>query len=83
MWNAECPNITAELAMFPYMFPFGGGAYGSTPWTIVKYLAQRARCLFSPWTLCKPYTMLMGCVRQASRLAEPATQVWMACAKDA
>ncbi|EFJ48235.1 hypothetical protein VOLCADRAFT_90916 [Volvox carteri f. nagariensis] len=49
---------TTAMAMFPYMFPFGAGAFvGST--TLVKYLVYRAKCLFSVWTLCKPYLLLM------------------------
>ncbi|EFJ45131.1 hypothetical protein VOLCADRAFT_94517 [Volvox carteri f. nagariensis] len=41
-------GLSAEMAMFPYLFPFGVGAFmGGT--TLVKYLAYRTKCLFSVW----------------------------------
>ncbi|EFJ53079.1 hypothetical protein VOLCADRAFT_85991 [Volvox carteri f. nagariensis] len=41
-------GLSVEMAMFPYLFPFGVGAFmGGT--TLVKYLAYRAKCLFSVW----------------------------------
>ncbi len=62
------------MAMFPYLFPFGTGVFwgGST---LVKYLAYRAKCLFSVWTLCKPYLLLMHVLRQSARLQQDNTEV--------
>ncbi|EFJ39362.1 hypothetical protein VOLCADRAFT_108666 [Volvox carteri f. nagariensis] len=66
-------GLSAEMAMFPYLFPFGVGAFmGGT--TLVKYLAYRAKCLFSVWTLCKPYLLLMYVLRQSARLQEQNTE---------
>ncbi|EFJ41020.1 hypothetical protein VOLCADRAFT_107856 [Volvox carteri f. nagariensis] len=66
-------GLSAEMAMFPYLFPFGFGAFmGGT--TLVKYLAYRAKCLFSVWTLCKPYLLLMYVLRQSARLQDQNTE---------
>ncbi|EFJ52720.1 hypothetical protein VOLCADRAFT_85990 [Volvox carteri f. nagariensis] len=66
-------GLSVEMAMFPYLFPFGVGAFmGGT--TLVKYLAYCAKCLFSVWTLCKPYLLLMYVLHQSARLQEQNTE---------
>ena len=60
-------NVTLELALFPFLFPSSNSAYdGAT--SIQEYLKYRMTCLFSPFTLYKPYLLLMYDVRQALML---------------
>jgi hypothetical protein len=70
-------GTSAEMALFPYLFPFGAGAYMGGL-TLVKYLAYRSKCLFSVWTLCKPYLLLMHVLRQSARLQEQRVEVGVA-----
>jgi hypothetical protein len=62
------PNITLEVALFPFLFPFlfpqGNGAYDGRI-SIHDYLKYRMTCLFSPFTLYKPYLLLMYDIRQS------------------
>ena len=60
-------NITLELALFPFLFPSGNGAYDGKI-SLQEYLRYRMTCLFSPFTLYKPYLLLMYDVRQALML---------------
>ena len=60
-------NITLELALFPFLFPSGNGAYDGEI-SLQEYLRYRMTCLFSPFTLYKPYLLLMYDVRQALML---------------
>jgi hypothetical protein len=59
--------VTLEMALFPYLFPNGTGAYQHTSNAIeslAAYLMFRMKCFFSPWTLFKPYLLMMFQVRQ-------------------
>jgi len=60
--------ISMESALLPYMFPYGTGSYvtPSKTFTFPDYLRFRMKTLFSPWTLVKPYLLLMYQVRQVS-----------------
>ena len=60
--------LTAELAMFPYLFPFGSGAFGGSSMAFSDYLQFRARCFLSVWTLVQPYLLLMFAVRTTTQL---------------
>ncbi|KAG2496073.1 hypothetical protein HYH03_005992 [Edaphochlamys debaryana] len=60
--------ITAEVALFPFLFPFGTAAYFGGPHTLVQYLNFRAYSFFSVYTLTKPYLMLMYTIRQTIML---------------
>eukprot|EP00198_Chlamydomonas_reinhardtii_P006415 XP_001695751.1 predicted protein [Chlamydomonas reinhardtii] len=60
--------LTAELAMFPYLFPFGSGAFGGSAMAFSEYLQFRARCFLSVWTLVQPYLLLMFAVRTTTQL---------------
>ncbi|EFJ41412.1 hypothetical protein VOLCADRAFT_98644 [Volvox carteri f. nagariensis] len=56
--------VDVGLGFFSAAFGFVAG----------KYLAYRAKCLFSVWTLCKPYLLLMYVLRQSARLQEQNTE---------
>jgi hypothetical protein len=51
-------NINLELGLFPFLFPHGNAAYdGKIP--IHEYLKYHMSSLFSPFTLYKPYLLVM------------------------
>ena len=58
--------LTLELALFAVLFPHARGAYYSGPFA--EYLRYRMKCGFSPFTLYKPYLMIMFLVRQCNVL---------------
>jgi hypothetical protein len=58
------PNITLEVAFFPFLFPQGNGAYDRRI-SIHNYLKYRMTCLFSPFTMYKPYLLLMYDIQQS------------------
>ena len=66
MDNEEC---SLEQGLFPYLFPFNTGAWDGVM-GICAYLRLRCSQLFSPFTLCKNYLLLMFHVRQAHLLRE-------------
>ena len=60
-------GVTLESAVFPYLFPDGTGAYqhlkdGTE--TLATYLKYRMQSFFTPFTLFKPYLLIMYQVRQ-------------------
>ena len=58
--------MTSETSMFPFLFPKGTGAFNKIGTdTLSLYLHRRIACLFSPWTLHKPYLLIMFQLRQA------------------
>ena len=67
--------ISAEAAMFPFLFPDGVGMYSGGTMSLTDYLTMRSRQLLSMFTLCKPYLLLMYCVRQTSLLSKGDTPV--------
>ncbi|KAG2485202.1 hypothetical protein HYH03_016091 [Edaphochlamys debaryana] len=67
-------GVTAELALFPFLFPFGTGSYEGQGWTLNQYLIYRSMCLYSVSTLVQPYLMLMYTVRQTLQLYGGNTQ---------
>ena len=69
--------ISCEAAMFPFLFPQGTGWFdkASTTDTFVTYLRYRMSCLFSCYTLYKPYLLLMYQLRQAVVSANSLSQV--------
>ncbi|DBA91865.1 TPA: hypothetical protein ACH3X1_015999 [Trebouxia sp. C0004] len=58
---------TLEQALFPYLFVFAQGAWDGGM-NLCNYLRMRMSQLFSPFTLCKNYLLLMYHVRQTHRL---------------
>lgn len=61
------PHLTLELALFTALFPTGVGHYTGS--SLPEYLLLRMRCLFSVWTLYKPYLLLMYQIRQCMVVA--------------
>jgi hypothetical protein len=57
-------DLCFESAMLPYMFPKGTGMYPGGKMTLPDYLRRRAKMLFSPFTLVKPYVFMMHQLRQ-------------------
>ena len=65
---ANAPDLSLEMALFPFLFPHGIGALdGKT--TLTKYLKFRMRQAFSVFTLYKPYLLLMYQIHVAVLLA--------------
>lgn len=63
-------SISAESAIFPYLFPHGRGSRAiDSLMTLVKYLKWRANCMFSVFSLYKIYPLIMYQIRQASMIA--------------
>ena len=62
-------NCSLEQALFPHLFPFNTGAWDGAV-SICTYLRLRCSQLFSPFTLCKSYLLLMYHVRQAHLLSQ-------------
>ena len=60
----EIDGCTLEEALFPYLFPFNKGAWRGGM-QICNYLKMRLSQLFSPFTLCNNYLLMMFHVRQA------------------
>ncbi|KAG2482459.1 hypothetical protein HYH03_018605 [Edaphochlamys debaryana] len=60
--------LSAEEAHFPFLFPDAMGACVGSTLSLCEYLRYRSRCLFSLFTLCKPYLMLMYVLRQATMM---------------
>ena len=69
-------ELTIEAALFPMLFPFGHGSYSGAG-TLAQYLRYRLSCLFSPFTLFKPYLLLMYQVRQAVLLSNATKSVFL------
>lgn len=69
-------GLTAEAAVFPYLFPGGAGFFtGDQAMKFVRYLYYRSRTFFTVYTLCKPYMMIMYVMRQCQQLSKPAMKV--------
>jgi hypothetical protein len=57
-------SITLELNVFPFLFPHGHGACdGKIP--IHEYVEFHLSLLFSPFTLYKPYLLIMYDLQQS------------------
>lgn len=67
----EEPELSMEECVFPFLFPFGMGAFGTTGWTLAKYARYRARLLLTPWTLTKPYLPILHAHSLSLRMQEP------------
>ena len=68
------PEATSlEQALFPYLFPHGTGAWDGGM-QLTHYLRMRMTALFSPFTLCKSYLLLMYHLRQSHMLAGAASE---------
>ena len=59
-------QLTVELAVFTVLFPHARGAFAAGRFN--DYLRYRMRCAFSPFTLYKPYLMVMFLLRQCNLL---------------
>ena len=59
-------QLTLELAIFAALFPHARGAFAGGQFA--EYLRYRMSCGFSPFTLYKPYLMVMYLVRQCGML---------------
>lgn len=66
-------DISLEAALFPYLFPHAKG-FRKVTWRLDKYLQHRMLCMFSPFTLVKPYLPIMYQIHQA--------QLYLATAKN-
>lgn len=66
--------ISHELAFFPFLFPFGLGAYDGAI-TLCKYLCTRMRCFLLIFTLYKLYLLMMYQIRQAVVLSNTFKQL--------
>ncbi len=51
-------SITLELSLFPFLFPHGHGAHDGKI-SIHEYLKFCMNTLFSPFTMYKPYLLIM------------------------
>ena len=63
--------VTLESAVFPYLFPAGTGAFQhlkDSPETLASYLKYRMQSFYTPFTLFKPYLLVMYQVRQVREL---------------
>ena len=63
-------EVTLESALFPYLFPAGEGFFQQVKDgkdTLASYLVSRMRSFFSPFTLFKPYLLMMYQVRQVCK----------------
>ncbi len=56
--QSNIPFITLENALFPFLFPWGEGAYDGRI-KLHDYFKYRMSMLFSPFTLYKPYLLFM------------------------
>jgi hypothetical protein len=65
--------VTLELALFAALFPMGEGHFREGEFT--EYLRYRTSCLFSVFTLHKPYLLLMYQIRQCLLLAKQVSEV--------
>ncbi|KAL3155152.1 hypothetical protein ABBQ38_011208 [Trebouxia sp. C0009 RCD-2024] len=66
---ADNDGMSLEQALFPYLVPFSKGHWDGIL-GICDYLRLRCTQLFSPFTLCKNYLLLMYHVRQAHMLSQ-------------
>ncbi len=65
--NMKKDCIFLEMALFPFLFPHGHGAYnGKTHFN--EYLKYKMNALFSPFTLYKPYLLYMYDLWQSLKL---------------
>jgi len=60
-------NITLELSLFPFLFPHGHDAYDDKI-SIHEYLKFCMSTLFSPFTLFKPYLLIIYDLGQSIQL---------------
>jgi hypothetical protein len=65
--TADGVPMTCESSLFPFLFPDGTGAFCKDKHgdTLSTYLHHRMSTMFSPWTLYKPYLLIMYDLRQA------------------
>jgi hypothetical protein len=72
--HANGLSLSTEAALFPHLFPHGSGFWlkshdKAEPFpTLEAYLKYRCQCLFSPFTLYKPYLLLMYQIQVACEL---------------
>ena len=64
--DAGVLQLTVELAVFAALFPHARGAFAAGRFN--DYLRYRMSCAFSPFTLYKPYLMVMFLLRQCNLL---------------
>ena len=65
--NVEPCQPNLEGAVWPFLFPYGRGFHNNVM-TLLEYGKLRTRVLFSLFTLCKTYVLIMYQLRQASML---------------
>lgn len=64
--EADICNLSIKTALFPFLFPFGRGAYvAESGVSFTEYFRMRMMAMFSPFTLFTPYLLLMYQVRKA------------------
>jgi len=56
--NIRKQSLSLEMALFPFLFPHGHGSYDGII-SFNEYLKYKTAALFSPFTLYKPYLLLM------------------------
>jgi hypothetical protein len=60
-------SIILDLSLFPFLFPHGHGAYDGKI-SIHEYLKFCMNTLFSPFTMYKPYLLIMHDLWQSIQL---------------
>ena len=61
-------HLTPEAALFPHLFPHGVKFWTPSYGSFCDYLQYRLSMHFSPFTLCKPYLLMMYQIRQLQRI---------------
>lgn len=74
--DASGENCSLEQGLFPYLFPFNKGSWDGAM-GICAYIHLRCQQLFSPFTMCRTYLLLMYHVRQAHVLATSCTSTML------
>ena len=67
-------SLSIEMALFPYLFPKGAGYLRSTM-HLGQYLKWRMTCLFSIFTMCKIYPLMMHQSKQLENVAKNVLEV--------
>jgi hypothetical protein len=65
-------SITSDFCLFPCLFPHGYGAYNGKI-SIHEYLKFYMNTLFSPFTMYKPYLLVIHDLRQSIQLIKEAS----------
>lgn len=61
-------HLTPEATLFPHLFPHGAKFWTPSYGRFCDYLQYRLSMHFSPFTLCKPYLLMMYQIRQLQRI---------------